>query len=439
MGLLDFKYEDAMSNPLLQMGLGIMANNQGHGGAFMPAFGGGVQQGMANLAQYQDQLRRKQLQDQQIQMQKAQFDMQKAKYDQSLKSYADTQAAIEEATRLHPELAGAFKIDPKAAIKVAYPTLDGENSNYSLASGIAKNPDTGKWDKFITNRKGEKKFLGVDLGPNPALWKIADETGQVADSYSPVPNIAPQPQVNNAPQSVPVPSAIPYTWSGPTATDIKEGTSPDMVLKPIPLPNSSNLPPASRRKLTEKQGEANIDIQTKKDLIPVNAANASAVAQAEATGKAKSDLADAQSTFPQLDTTIGQLKDMSSKMTYTKAGQLRDSIITQLGMPATEGAVQREKYINTVRDVLFPQLRQIFGAQFTAAEGERLIATLGNPDKTPQERNAALDAFIEQKKMHIQSMQRRVGDSSQKTVVKRGKYGGRNVVQYSDGSVDYAD
>lgn len=57
MGILDSNFDpNALGgNQLLQMGLGILANNQGHGGAFAPAFGGGVQQGLQNASAYQQQ------------------------------------------------------------------------------------------------------------------------------------------------------------------------------------------------------------------------------------------------------------------------------------------------------------------------------------------------------------------------------------------------
>lgn len=118
----------------------------------------------------------------------------------------------------------------------------------------------------------------------------------------------------------------------------------------------------------------------------------------------------AQSSLPQLDKTVSDLKELSKQSTYTLTGQARDAIARQFGT-ATQGAIAREKYIQTVRDVLFPQLRQTFGAQFTVKEGEALVATLGDPNKTPEERNAALDAFIDQKKQHIGSLRRQAGEA----------------------------
>lgn len=135
-------------------------------------------------------------------------------------------------------------------------------------------------------------------------------------------------------------------------------------------------------------------------------------------GTAESTLAGVKGSLPQLTQTVNDLKDLSKKATFTLAGQARDAVARQFGH-ATEGAINREKYISTVRDVLFPLLRQTFGAQFTVSEGEALISTLGDPNKTPEERSAALDTFIEQKKRHMKGLQGQLGQTpspSQPTV-----------------------
>ena len=142
-----------------------------------------------------------------------------------------------------------------------------------------------------------------------------------------------------------------------------------------------------------------------------------AIAEAAETGKgigeARTTLSMAEATYPQLDKTVNQLKELADKATFTLAGQARDIVARQVGK-STEGAVARERYMQTVRDVLFPQLRATFGAQFTAKEGEALIATMGDPNKTPQERVAALEAFIDQKKQTIESLRRQVGKNNKK-------------------------
>jgi len=132
----------------------------------------------------------------------------------------------------------------------------------------------------------------------------------------------------------------------------------------------------------------------------------------KSSGETISELSGAESSMPQLEKTVTQLSDLGKKATYTYAGQARDAAVRQLGMGATDGAIAREKYTQTVRDVLFPQLRATFGAQFTVKEGEALIATLGDPNKSPEEKDAALNAYIDQKKQHLETLRRKTGGSN---------------------------
>lgn len=105
--------------------------------------------------------------------------------------------------------------------------------------------------------------------------------------------------------------------------------------------------------------------------------------------------------LPQLEKTVASLKEIGKDATYTLGGQLVDIGSRQLGLGETKGAVAREKYMTTVRDQVLPMLRQTFGAAFTKAEGDGLLETMGDPDKGPEAKNAALDALINQKKNDI--------------------------------------
>lgn len=109
---------------------------------------------------------------------------------------------------------------------------------------------------------------------------------------------------------------------------------------------------------------------------------------------------------------VNQLSDLGKKATYTAAGRGVNATKRELGFPVGEGGIAREKYISKVKDELFPLLRQTFGAQFTKAEGDSLLTTLGDPNKTPEEKDAALTAFIEGKVGQIQSLQRETGSES---------------------------
>ena len=78
-------------------------------------------------------------------------------------------------------------------------------------------------------------------------------------------------------------------------------------------------------------------------------------------------------------------------------------------MDVGEGAVARKEYITRVDNEILPLLRQTFGAQFTQKEGEALKATLGDPDASPQEKDAVLKSFIQTKKAQVATTRRRIG------------------------------
>jgi len=114
------------------------------------------------------------------------------------------------------------------------------------------------------------------------------------------------------------------------------------------------------------------------------------------------------SKMPELLSTINKLKQLSGKATYTKIGQLSDEAKRQLGMPVGEGAVARTEYEAIINNQILPLLRDTFGAQFTLQEGESLKRTLGDLNKSPEEKNAVLDAFINQKINNIKSQQSKI-------------------------------
>lgn len=114
------------------------------------------------------------------------------------------------------------------------------------------------------------------------------------------------------------------------------------------------------------------------------------------------------SKLPGLKTVVDELNDLSEIATYTAAGQALDTVRRETGMPTSEGALARTKYIAMVDNQVLPLLRDTFGAAFTVKEGESLRATLGDPNKSPKEKQAVLEAFIEQKVRDVQAMENRI-------------------------------
>lgn len=108
--------------------------------------------------------------------------------------------------------------------------------------------------------------------------------------------------------------------------------------------------------------------------------------------------------MPGLRTVIDTLTSLADTATYTQSGQAMDAVKRELGLPVGQGAIDRASYIAIVDNQVLPLLKDTFGAAFTVQEGESLRATLGDPNKSPAEKKAILDAFIAQKERDVASM-----------------------------------
>lgn len=109
------KYSGLLGNPLLQIGLGILANNNGQQG-FGATVAGGAMQGLGNVQKYQ-----------QLQRQNKMQDIQNQRYERESKQIDRKNAAIDKFKVAHPEYGDAIDIEPSLAIKAAYPQL-GKNT-----------------------------------------------------------------------------------------------------------------------------------------------------------------------------------------------------------------------------------------------------------------------------------------------------------------------
>jgi hypothetical protein len=149
--------------------------------------------------------------------------------------------------------------------------------------------------------------------------------------------------------------------------------------------------------------------------VPKNLANAERDKKAGAAqGEALASYRSMSSKLPGLEVVIKELGDLSDKATYTTAGKLLDAGRKELGMSPRDSALARSEYIAKVDNQVLPMLRDTFGAAFTQKEGETLRATLGDPDKSPAEKKAVLQAFINQKRRDIEALalQASLGDGA---------------------------
>jgi hypothetical protein len=129
-------------------------------------------------------------------------------------------------------------------------------------------------------------------------------------------------------------------------------------------------------------------------------------------GEARAAYNSMSSKLPGLEAVVQKLDDLSDKATYTAAGQILDIGRKQLGMEPRESAIARSEYISTVDNQVLPLLRDTFGAAFTQKEGDTLRATLGDPDKSPQEKKVVLRSFIEQKKRDLEALAAQSGQAA---------------------------
>lgn len=122
------------------------------------------------------------------------------------------------------------------------------------------------------------------------------------------------------------------------------------------------------------------------------------------------ELKEIESTTPQLLKTIDTLGELADKATYTGLGQAKDFLTRQLG-GTTEGAKARTEYEASISNQVLPLLKQTFGAAFTVQEGESLKATLGDVNKSPEEKQAVLKAFITNKSEQVKGKAIKAGVS----------------------------
>lgn len=141
-------------------------------------------------------------------------------------------------------------------------------------------------------------------------------------------------------------------------------------------------------------GKAQADIETKGDI-----AYQSQLGKDRATLEKENDAY--ERNLPAFEDMTNELIDLADKATYTVAGQTRDSILRQLKLPMSEGGIAREKYKQVVANELIPKLKQMFGGQLSDSERQSLLATLGDVNLSPEEKKAAISAFIESKRRQV--------------------------------------
>ncbi|RLC31678.1 MAG: hypothetical protein DRH37_02510 [Deltaproteobacteria bacterium] len=149
-------------------------------------------------------------------------------------------------------------------------------------------------------------------------------------------------------------------------------------------------------------------IATAKAEIATAVALASAAAKER--GEVFTDLSRAEASLPGLMTTVDQLKELAPLVTSTIGGRVVDALVKEAGFGATKGSTAKAKFTALIQNQVLPLLKPTFGAAFTAQEGAKLEATLGDVNAEPAEKLAALDVFIGNKMRELQTSQRKLGE-----------------------------
>ena len=155
---------------------------------------------------------------------------------------------------------------------------------------------------------------------------------------------------------------------------------------------------------TLAKGKETGKLEAQLDLKPkITAAVKLAEKAATEKGETFSDLSRMDAAMPGLVDTVGQLKELAMIATSTMGGKIFDAAVKETGFGATTGSTARAKFIAIINNQVLPLLKQTFGGSFSVQEGESLKATMGDPDASPAEKIAQLDAFIAQKERDIRA------------------------------------
>lgn len=165
----------------------------------------------------------------------------------------------------------------------------------------------------------------------------------------------------------------------------------------------------TQRTIDVTEGKERAKLGVQKELLPSIKSDVKiAEKEAQSRGESLSELASAKAAMPGLRTVVSNLKALSGDATFTLAGKGFNAVAKELGF-STKGDTARSAMIAMVDNQVLPLLKPIFGAAFTAAEGDRLRNAFLDPDSTPDSRVASLDAFLAQMERNIESKERESG------------------------------
>lgn len=166
----------------------------------------------------------------------------------------------------------------------------------------------------------------------------------------------------------------------------------------------------SQSQIAESKEAGKLEAQGK--LLPAIRANIKqAEKEAAARGDTNIELISAKAAMPGLTKVVDRLKLLADDATFTLGGSAFNAIAKELGF-STKGGTSRASMVSIVDNQVLPLLKPIFGAAFTAIEGDRLRNAFLDPDATPESRKAQVQSFLEQMQRNIETKERELAASS---------------------------
>lgn len=151
--------------------------------------------------------------------------------------------------------------------------------------------------------------------------------------------------------------------------------------------------------------------------------------EAKNRGNIFNELNHAKAALPGLTDAVDQLKELASVATSTFGGRVFDAAVRETGFGATKGGTARAKFVSIINNQVLPLLKPTFGGSFSVQEGESLKATMGDPNLSPEEKIAQLNAFIAQKMRDIEAKEVQLGSTQQGNQIQEGATIGRFQVE----------
>lgn len=388
-----------LSNPFLQIGLGILANNQGNYGRLAPAIGKGALYGMQQLqAQKQFEIEQKQMEA----MQKFR-DAQVKQIERETQSEARKQSALDNLIKSNPQLADLAVLDQKAFIKAAYPQAGSEADPYYQAvptnQGLARfNARTGQLE-LITDTSGKPYVKSAD---DPLIrGAVKDAEARSSANYkvnTDIPgNVLTDTQVSDMARgglptnNFSTPYPVTFGAPGTTKTDMQEGVTGEQSIQ-LRDPANPRRPsglgvriptPEQQAALTE-QAKSSVELRMKP---AIESATVSARQTAESEAKRDSNMRGLGSIIDEARGVLqGKVKPTSSAL-----GSIADAVGGAAGLNV-RGAAEADQ-LKAIGGALVAKMPRMEGPQsnFDVQNYQRMAGDVGNERLPIERRLKALD------------------------------------------------